>query len=149
MGQDRQFSQSQIEFVLDNVQHLCDSWTKTECENLKGDIKKRHLSTKKDKDYFEGELAHHLQAEEDKYIDEYFDSLEEHIDEEAKAERTHEVRLKFLQHKLCESDWKQQILNFREFRVVRFPRFWQSLFYFLGYTREEICEEGTNKLLWK
>ena len=29
------------------------------------------------------------------------------------------------------------------------PRLWQSLFYLLGYQREQICLEGTNKLFWK
>lgn len=28
-------------------------------------------------------------------------------------------------------------------------RIWQTLFYLLGYTREEICERDTNKLEWK
>ena len=149
MGQDRHFNDEQIEFVLDNVQHFSDSWTKTECENLRGDIKKRHEATKKDREYMEGELAHNLQVEEDKYVDEYYDSLEEHVDEEAKAERTHEVKVKFIQHKFWDGDWKHEIMKFREYRVVRFPRFWQSLFYFLGYSREDIWEEGTNKLFWK
>lgn len=29
------------------------------------------------------------------------------------------------------------------------PRIFQSLFYLLGYTREEVCERDTNKLEWK
>ena len=29
------------------------------------------------------------------------------------------------------------------------PRIFQSLFYILGYTREEVCERDTNKLEWK
>lgn len=33
--------------------------------------------------------------------------------------------------------------------MIKFPRFFQSLFYFLGYDREQICEEDTNKLWWK
>lgn len=33
--------------------------------------------------------------------------------------------------------------------MIKFSRFFQSFFYFLGYSREEVCEEGTNKLFWK
>ena len=149
MGQDIQFTENQISFVLDNVQHFSDSWTKTEDNNLKIDIRKRYETNKRDREYTEGELGHALQEEEDKFIDEYFDSLEEPLEEEAKAERIGVIRLKFILHKVCDGDWKQEILRFRDYKVVRFPRFWQSLFYFLGYSREEICEEGTNKLFWK
>ena len=33
--------------------------------------------------------------------------------------------------------------------MIKYSNVFQSLFYFLGYTREQICEEGTNKLWWK
>jgi len=33
--------------------------------------------------------------------------------------------------------------------VIKFPRVLQSVCYLLGYTREEICEENTNKLSFK
>jgi len=46
-------------------------------------------------------------------------------------------------------EWKSGLLNFAKCTVIRLPRLWQSLFYLLGYTREEICLEGTNKLFWK
>lgn len=149
MGQDRAFTDEQKLFVLDNVLHFSNSWSRIENENLKVDIKNRLESTRKDKEYTEGELGHQLQAEEEKFVDDYYDSLDEPLEEEAKAERTPEVKFKFLQHKLCDGNWKQEILVFKNYRVVRFPRFWQSFFYFLGHTREEICEEGTNKLVWK
>lgn len=84
MGKDIQFTQSQIDFALENVKHFSDSWTKIEYNNLKIDIRKRFESSKKDREYIEGELGHALQEEEDKFIDEYFDSLEEPIEEEAK-----------------------------------------------------------------
>lgn len=33
--------------------------------------------------------------------------------------------------------------------VIRMGRVFQTVFYLLGYTREEICERDTNKLEWK
>lgn len=149
MGQDRAFTDSQREFVLDSIQSFSDTWTRIENNNLRGDIQKRLDTFKKDKDYFDGEAAHNLAAEEEKFIDDYYDGLDDPVDEESKNERNPLLKLQFLQHKLCSDEWKKEILEFKNYRVVKFPRFWQSFFYFLGYSREEICEEGTNKLFWK
>lgn len=33
--------------------------------------------------------------------------------------------------------------------VIRMGRVFQTVFYLLGYEREEICERDTNKLEWK
>lgn len=33
--------------------------------------------------------------------------------------------------------------------MVKFPRVFQTVFYFLLYEREELCEDKTNKLEWK
>ena len=46
-------------------------------------------------------------------------------------------------------EWKKGLLNLAKCTVIRLPRLWQSLFYLLGYTRDQICLEGTNKLFWK
>ena len=41
------------------------------------------------------------------------------------------------------------MLNIRNYNVIKFPRVLQSVCYLLGYTREEICEDSTNKLSFK
>lgn len=41
------------------------------------------------------------------------------------------------------------MLNLANFKVIKMPRVLQSVFYLLGYRREEICERGTNKFFWK
>jgi len=46
-------------------------------------------------------------------------------------------------------EWKKGLLNLAKSTVIRLPRLWQSIFYLLGYEREQICLEGTNKLFWK
>jgi hypothetical protein len=46
-------------------------------------------------------------------------------------------------------EWKKGLLNLAKSTVIRLPRLWQSIFYILGYEREQICLEGTNKLFWK
>ncbi|CAI2360915.1 unnamed protein product [Moneuplotes crassus] len=149
LGQDRPFTEEEKEFVLENIQYYSDNWTKIENSGLKKDIEERYKTFQKDKDYIEGENANNLAAEEEKFIEDYFDGLDEQLEGDARAEKTPEVRQKFLLEKLCSEEWKKELLKFREYQVIRFPRFMQSLLYFLGHTREEICEEGTNKLFWK
>jgi len=45
--------------------------------------------------------------------------------------------------------WKEDLMELTEYKVIKFPRVWQAVFYILGYEREEICWEGTNMLWWK
>lgn len=47
------------------------------------------------------------------------------------------------------NQWKESILTFAKYTVVKMPRVFQAIFYLLGYQREEICERDTNKLEWK
>ena len=46
-------------------------------------------------------------------------------------------------------DWKKNLFNIKEFKVLKIPRVLQSIFYLLQYDRETICEKGTNKFFWK
>jgi hypothetical protein len=73
---------------------------------------------------------------------------------------TKDPKAKFKENKPHEGDatgyqplpanqWKEAILNFTKYTVVKMPRVFQAIFYLLGYTREEICERDTNKLEWK
>jgi len=96
MGQDRPFTDEQMQFVLDSVQHYSDTWTQTEINNLKADIVKRYETSIHDKEYEDGELAQTLQAEEEKFIDEYYDSLDEPVEEEEKVRRLPVLQHKFL-----------------------------------------------------
>lgn len=45
--------------------------------------------------------------------------------------------------------WKQPFLDIKDLNIMKMPRILQALFYTLKYTREEICESGTNKLDFK
>lgn len=47
------------------------------------------------------------------------------------------------------SRWRNEILNLKNAKLIRYPRILQCIFYLLGYTRDQICEENTNKLWWK
>ena len=41
------------------------------------------------------------------------------------------------------------MVDFTRYHVIKMPRIFQSVFYFLNFTREELCERATNKLDWK
>jgi hypothetical protein len=47
------------------------------------------------------------------------------------------------------NQWRESILAFTKYHVIKMSRVFQSVFYLLGYSREEICERETNKLEWK
>lgn len=50
---------------------------------------------------------------------------------------------------LVPEQWRQKLQDFREYHVIKMPRVFQTLFYLLGFEREEICERDTNKLDFK
>ena len=45
--------------------------------------------------------------------------------------------------------WRNEISALKLAKTICFPRIFQAIFYLLGFSREEICEENTNKLQWK
>jgi hypothetical protein len=45
--------------------------------------------------------------------------------------------------------WRQAFLDMKDQHILKMPRVLQTLFYLLRYSREEICEENTNKLDFK
>jgi len=45
--------------------------------------------------------------------------------------------------------FKNDVIKLPEFNVIKYPRVFQTLFYVLGYDREQICERDTNALNFK
>lgn len=61
-----------------------------------------------------------------------------------------QARLHFIAKLFKDRDeWAKNLLNIKNFQVLKMPRVLQSAFYLLGYRREDICEKGTNKFFWK
>lgn len=51
---------------------------------------------------------------------------------------------------LAPEQWQEKVRDLRNIYVLKYHKIIQALFYLLQYqTREDICERGTNKLLWK
>lgn len=95
--------------------------------------------------------SNRFEDEENQYINDFFaeQDPENPMDEETKASHIPILRRKWITNKISSDDFKRALFAFKHFKVVKYARFFQSLFYFLGYERHEICEEGTNKLFWK
>jgi hypothetical protein len=47
------------------------------------------------------------------------------------------------------NEWRNGLLSLAHTTVLKSPRMMQSVFYLLGYTREQVCQEGSNKFFWK
>ena len=45
--------------------------------------------------------------------------------------------------------WQAEILKLKSYNVIKWRKIFQSLFYLLGYCREDVCERDTNRLDWK
>lgn len=51
---------------------------------------------------------------------------------------------------MAPEQWREGVRDFRHVYVVKFPKLFQALYYFLQFKpREYICERDTNKLDWK
>jgi len=50
---------------------------------------------------------------------------------------------------LAPEQWKKPFLDLRQLSLVKNSRVLQTLFYLLGYNRDQICERGTNALDFK
>jgi len=68
-----------------------------------------------------------------------------HVDKEEEVEAAKEEKY----YPIAPEQWKEAVLQLRNYNVIKFPRVLQSVLYLLGFTREEITEAGTNKLDFK
>ena len=153
MGQDRQLTDEERARVLSVIKDFSDSWTKLENDNLSSDITRRFKIHEEEKDLIDTEDAptNRFEDEENQYINDFFADQdgEEPLDEDSRNDQTPPLKRKWITQKVASDEFKKAILDFKNFKVIKYSRFFQSLFYFLGYSREDICEEGTNNLTWK
>ncbi len=89
-----------------------------------------------------------IEDEEKKAVEEHL-AIKEELDEEHKAHETEVAKFNFQAKYMSGADFKKKVGVLVGFKVIKYRRIWQSLFYLLGYKREEICFEATNMLEWK
>lgn len=148
LGQDKEFSKEQRKFVIETVKKFKLQWELKERERLTSDRKLRDEEKEKDTKELET-VFQALQDEEDKEAESYSSSLPEEMSEEDKKWKVKMARWKSKVKQIESGPFKERILVFRKYNVIKLARIMQSLFYFLGFEREDICEPGTNKIFWK
>ena len=102
-----------------------------------------------DKEFLDFE-SQKIMDEEEKHVEEIINSREDPMDDESRDLLMKQARLHFIGRLFKErEDWQKNLLNLKNFKVLKMPRVMQTLFYFLKYRREDVCEIGTNKFFWK
>ena len=124
MGQDRELSQEQLNFVLDVVQDYSKRWTDLENNNLTSDIQLRNAIHENDKELIDGEDAerNRFEDEENNYLNDYFAEMypDEPVDEDTRAEQTPELRRKWITDKVCSDEFKEKIMELKKFKVIKY-----------------------------
>jgi hypothetical protein len=91
-----------------------------------------------------------LLEEEEKHVDEIINSRDDIFDDEIKDIIMREVRLVFIARLYKDrEDWKRNLMELKDYNVIKMGRVLQSLFYLLEIQRNEICEKNTNRFFWK
>ena len=90
--------------------------------------------------------------EEEKFVEEFLAEREDLAEEDARERESRRARMLFYAKLFNDeenSKWRDLVTHYKQYKVLKMPRVMQSVFYFLGYNREDVCEIGTNKLNWK
>jgi hypothetical protein len=88
--------------------------------------------------------------EEERHIEDALNNKDDLPDEEYKDIFLRSVRLNFIGRLFHDrEDWKRNMNHLRDFKVLKMPRVMQSIMYLLKFSREDLCEKGTNKFFWK
>ena len=66
------------------------------------------------------------------------------LDDERKDSLGKQLRLnKMGELYIDNEEWKDELKNVHEMRVLKMPKILQSLMYLLGFTKEEICQPNS------
>lgn len=66
------------------------------------------------------------------------------LDDERKESLGKQLRLnKMGELYIDNEEWKDELKNVHEMRVLKMPKILQSLMYLLGFTKEEICQPNS------
>eukprot|EP01022_Parablepharisma_sp_SALTPOND_P015998 TRINITY_DN2300_c0_g1_i1.p1 TRINITY_DN2300_c0_g1~~TRINITY_DN2300_c0_g1_i1.p1 ORF type:complete len:516 (+),score=106.09 TRINITY_DN2300_c0_g1_i1:2776-4323(+) len=148
LGQDREFTSEQKAFVLETIKKYKQMWEENEKARLTSDRKLKEEEKEKDTEFNE-KLAAGIQEEEDKVVDEKVAVIPEDVGEEEKRAREKLIRWEHKVKQITSGPLKDKVLELNKYNVVKMTRIMQTLFYLLGFKREDLCEPETNKLFWK
>lgn len=148
MGQDREFAEEEKKFVMESVKQYKEAWEQHEKDRLTEDRKLKEEEQDRDAEFLDKEYSK-VQEEEKRFVEEKITTVTTEMDEEEKREKEDIFRCEFKVRQITEGPFREGTLNLSKYNVVKMERIMQTLFYLLGYTREDLCEVATNKLFWK
>lgn len=150
MGQDREFTDAQKDFLQKYAKLFAESWQEKERALLSEDIDRQIAYIKSLPAGYKDLQANYLQAEEKS--GEQRGAQVEEIKNDRPLQYQYEVnlaRLEKVKEQLSDKAFQEQFTNLKENRVFKFPGLLQNVLYLLGYARENINLPGTHVLNWK
>lgn len=140
--------------MLETIKNFRGIWEEKERQNLTHDRDHRLGELDFEKEWIEQTENIALGEEEEKYAEDGVTQKDNEgngfQDEESKELYNRLMRLLFTAALFKDrKEWKSGLLALAEITVLKNPRIMQSIFYLLGYKREQVCQEDSNKFFWK
>jgi len=148
LGQDREFTPEQKNHVTEMIKKYKNQWEERERIRLTSDRKLKEEERAKDTEFIDKSMAA-VHDEEEKLVEEQMTTVSEEMSEEDKKAREKLLHCEYKIKQITAGNFKDRVLALSNYNVVKMPRIMQTLFYLLGYTKDQICEPDTNKLFWK
>eukprot|EP00742_Colponemidia_sp_Colp-10_P004074 GILJ01004347.1.p1 GENE.GILJ01004347.1~~GILJ01004347.1.p1 ORF type:complete len:572 (-),score=147.36 GILJ01004347.1:176-1870(-) len=145
LGQNRDFSSENIEYIQQWVDKMVARYEAAERESLAKSIEEYIKSQQANKGLAEKHTAE-AEAEEEKISAEVAAALPEDASEEVK--KFTEDKLRFDRAKMEVLKFKTQILELRTYKVIKHPRVFQVAFYLLGFEKNSIVQKESSNLDW-
>lgn len=135
---------------MKTAQDFKDAWEKFENDKITSDRDQRILVNSTDKEWA-AENAEKYVDEEQKFVEEKIIEIEADIaDEDHRNLVSSKFRLEFQSLVLKErEEFKERIVDFKKYKVIKYGKFLQALLYLLGYEKDKVVEPGTQKFFWK
>lgn len=150
LGQDRELNLLDQEFLNSFVKLFSGAWENTEKEELSKDIDLQL-------EYLEGlgavparELAENMNNEEEKYAEDRRGELDDLKEKEKEFNYQLECfKLEKLIQIITTKEVKDWVFRLAKYRVVKYLAVFQSIWFLLGKTKEEVNLPGTAMVNWK
>ena len=148
LGQDREFSEKEKEFIRNILSFFSNTNERKEKEFLEKDKLARVESKRLQDDFIENQYQE-IQDQMANDAEEKLTNTEIEIDEDNREMYKSFFYNNELKNKLISGPLNDQLKNLVKYRIIKYKKIFQALFYLLGYKKEDICEQETNMLMWK
>jgi len=145
LGKDQEVSYDDRVWINSIAQHFGKSWEQKELSYLKTDVENYILY--ENEANFEENLAR-FQDHEERELNIKSKEIED-LGEKLGQYKTDEIKLECAREHLMEEGIRKQIIEMKNYRLIKFPKILQNCFLFLGMKIEDFNEPKTHMLNWK